>query len=86
MPHVFDHGSNRKLVSAAGLAPAIPRSQAECVGCYATRWFAPMDFRDRGREKRDAETLGIGLAVRSEIGGLEGICTLNPPADNGALC
>ena len=45
-----------------------------------------MDFRDRGREKRDAETLGIGLAVRFEIGGLEGICTLNPPADNGALC
>ena len=73
------------MVSAAGIAPAIPRSQAECVGCYATRWFAPMDFRDRGREKRDAETLGIGIAVRSEIGGLEGTCTLNPPADNGAL-
>jgi hypothetical protein len=45
-----------------------------------------MGFRDRGRENRDAETLGIGLAVRFEIGGLEGICTLNPPADNGALC
>ena len=26
-----------KLVSAAGLAPAIPRSQAERVGCYTTR-------------------------------------------------
>ncbi len=26
-----------KMVSAAGLAPAFPRSQAECVGCYATR-------------------------------------------------
>ena len=37
MPHIFDHGSNLKLVSAAGVAPAIPRSQAECVGCYATR-------------------------------------------------
>ena len=86
MPHVFDHGSNCKLVSAAGLAPAIPRSQAECVGYYATRWFAPMDVRDRGREKRDAETLGIGLAVRFEIGEPGGICTLNPPADNGALC
>ena len=64
MPHVFDHGSNLKMVSAAGIAPAVPRSQAECVGCYATRWFAPMDVRDRVREKRDAETLGIGLAVR----------------------
>src|SRR5947207_230100 len=28
---------HRKMVSAAGLAPAFPRSQAECVGCYATR-------------------------------------------------
>ena len=24
--------------------------------------------------------------ARLEIGGLEGSCTLNPPADNGALC
>ena len=37
MPDIFDHGSKLKLVSAAGFAPAIPRSQAECVGCYATR-------------------------------------------------
>ena len=48
--------------------------------------FAPMDFRDQGREKRDAETLVIGLAVRFEIGEPGGTCTLNPPADNGALC
>lgn len=26
-----------KMVSAAGVAPAIPRSQTGCVGCYATR-------------------------------------------------
>ncbi len=51
------HGSNLKLVSAAGFAPAIPRSQAERV----------------------APTLRAG-------GGPEGSCTLNPPADNGALC
>ena len=57
MPHVFDHGSNLKLVSAAGLAPAIPWSQAERV----------------------APTLRAA-------GGPEGSCTLNPPADNGALC
>ena len=37
MPDIFDHGSKLKLVSAAGVAPAIPRPQAECVGCYATR-------------------------------------------------
>ena len=48
--------------------------------------FAPMDVRDRGREKRDAETLGISLAVRPKIGEPGGTCTLNPPADNGALC
>jgi hypothetical protein len=34
---------------------------------------------------RDAETLGIGLAVRLEIGGPEGTCTLSLPADNGLL-
>ena len=33
MPDVFDHGSSLKLVSAAGFAPAIARSQTECVGC-----------------------------------------------------
>ena len=53
----FGHGSNLKLVSAAGLAPAIPRFQAEHV----------------------AATPRAG-------GGLEGSCTLNSPADNGALC
>ena len=46
----------------------------------------PDRLRESGREERDAKTLGIGLAVSFEIGGLEGICTLNPPADNGALC
>ena len=43
MPHVFDHGSNLKLVSAAGLAPAIPRFQAEHVATTpragSPRWF-----------------------------------------------
>ncbi len=31
MPHVFGHSSNLKLVSAAGLAPAVPWSQAKDV-------------------------------------------------------
>ena len=31
MPDVFGHSSTMKLVSAAGIAPAIPRSQAERV-------------------------------------------------------
>ncbi len=37
MPDVFDHGSKLKLVSAGRFALPIARSQAECVGCYATR-------------------------------------------------
>ena len=47
--------------------------------------FAPMEFRDRGREKRYAETLGIDLAVRFEIGASGGTCTHTLPADNGLL-
>ena len=40
-----------------------------------------------GQEKRGTPNLGNGPAVRMfEIVGPEGSCTLNPPADNGALC
>ena len=46
---------------------------------------APSGFKNAGVEIRDAETLGIGLAVRLEIGGPEGTCTLSLPADNGLL-
>ena len=84
MPDIFDHGSNLKLVSAAGVASAIPRSQAECVAA-TLRADAPSGFKNAGVEIRDAETLGIGLAVRLEIGGPEGTCTLSLPADNGLL-
>ena len=37
MPRRFRPRQHLEMVSAAGIAPAIPRSQAECVGCYATR-------------------------------------------------
>ena len=33
-------------------------------------------LRNAGVEKRDAETLGISLAVSFEIGALDGTCTL----------
>ena len=62
--------------------PSVP-SRVRWLLRYAL--FAPMDFRDRGREKRDAETLGIGLAVRFEIGASGGTCTHTLPADNGLL-
>jgi hypothetical protein len=56
------------------------------------RWllrYAPMALTavSSGQEKRKTPNLGNGPAVRMfEIGGPEGSCTLNPPADNGALC
>ena len=42
-------------------------------------------LRNAGVEKRAAETLGIGIAVRFEIGALDGTCTHTLPADNGLL-
>ena len=42
-------------------------------------------LKNAGVEMRKAETLGISLAVRFEIGGPEGTCTLSLPADNGLL-
>ena len=47
MPHVFGHGSNLKLVSAAGLAPAVTRSQAEHVAA-TPRAVAPANGWRRG--------------------------------------
>ena len=46
MPDIFDHDSKLKLVSAAGVAPAIPRSQAECVAA-TLRADAPSGFEER---------------------------------------
>ena len=46
-PAIQSSTLHSEMVSAAGIAPAIPRSQAECVGCYATRWFAPMILSNR---------------------------------------
>jgi hypothetical protein len=46
-PHVFGHDSNLKLVSAAGLAPALPRFQAGHVAA-TPRAVAPANGRRRG--------------------------------------
>src|SRR5471030_1106564 len=54
MPHIFDHGSKLKLVSAAGFAPAIPRSQAECVATTLHAENSGRFIRNVGAEKRDA--------------------------------
>src|SRR5437899_9502630 len=64
-----------KMVSAAGLAPEIPRSHAECVGCYATRcspqrfvkkppgscflWRRRTPFLETGSRTRMADPKGV---------------------------
>ena len=47
MPHMFGHGSNLKLVSAAGFAPAVTRAQTEHVAA-TPRAVAPANGRRRG--------------------------------------
>ena len=83
---IFRLRQQLKLVSAAGIAPAIPRFQAEHVAATPRAEDPERLNGCVGVEMCDAETLGISLAARCEIGGPGGSCTLNPPADNGALC
>ena len=82
-----------KMVSAAGLAPAFPRSQAECVGCYATRcsprrfvrkppgscflWRRRTPFLETGSRTRMADPKGVAPWWP---------CASTAPADNEALC
>ena len=61
MPHIFDHGSVLKLVSAAGLAPAVSRAQTERVAPTLRTETPDADFESAGVEKRDAENLGTRL-------------------------
>ena len=82
-----------KMVSAAGLAPAFPRSQAECVGCYATR-CSPRRFV--GKPPGSCflwrrRTLSLETGSRTRLADSKGVtpgwpCASTPPADNGALC
>ena len=46
----------------------------------------PDDLRKSGREKRDAKTLGIGFAVRFEIGQRGRNCTCGPSVPGRACC
>ena len=66
MPHVFDHGSNLKLVSAAGFAPAVARSQAEHVAA-TPRAVAPASGWRRGLFHVEMETAFLGMLTPSEI-------------------
>ena len=72
---IFRPRQQLKLVSAAGIAPAIPRFQAEHVAATPRAENPERLNGCVGVEMRDAETLGFSLAVSFEIGGLEGSCT-----------
>ena len=74
------------MVSAAGFAPAISRSQAECPAAAGLRADCPGAFTTPGAGEMQDTNPDNGPAVRWEIGGPEGSCTLMFPADNGALC
>jgi hypothetical protein len=74
-----------KMVSAAGIAPAIPRSQAECVA-------DSLRADDSGRlilkfvGVATPKTLAVGIAVRFGTGGLEGIGLPKSSREQRALC
>lgn len=75
---MFGHDINLKMVSAAGVdfpSPAIWLPEVELFAIANSR--APAITR--------AQTSMLATTLRAD-GGPEGICTLNPPADNGALC
>ena len=58
------HSILGRLVSAAGIAPAIPRSQAECVSCYATRCLPRRSYGAGAGETQDTNP-GNSPAVSS---------------------
>ena len=78
------HGSNRNWSARQDLHLRSLGSRPSMLLLHHAL-IRPDGVKRSGREKCDAENPGIGFAVRCEIGGLEGSCTLNPPADNGAL-
>ena len=66
MPHVFGHDSNLKLVSAAGIAPAVTRSQAEHVTA-TPRAVAPANGWRRGLGSVEMKTAFLGTHTPSKI-------------------
>src|SRR5947207_9345957 len=81
--------ANLKLVSAAGLAPAVPRFQAEHVAATPRAGRPGVRGAHRGlvfMGMRDPHTLNLSPAARfTKIGALDGTCTHTLPADNGLL-
>ena len=74
------------MVSAAGFAPAIPRSQTERVAPTLRTETPNADFERARVEKHDTENLGTRHRGKIlEIGAPGETCTHSLPADNGLL-
>jgi hypothetical protein len=86
MPRLVGHGSgNGQRGRSCTCDPSVP-SRGCC--CYTTRWKPQRHQRERPGSWGTRRTEPWHSAPRrdSDYGGPEGACTLNPPADNGALC
>ena len=85
MPRVFDHGSHLKLVSAAGFAPAVARSQAEHVAATPRAVAVANGWRRGLGSCGDGDRVPWNAYSIGDFGRPEGTCTLSLPADNGLL-
>ncbi len=77
MPDIFDHAAERNWSARQDLhLRSLGPKPSALLLRYALMLRAVL--KNAGVEKRVAETLGISLAVSSEIGGSEGTCTPQP--------
>ena len=86
MPGLFRRRQQLRMVSAAGLAPAVPWSQARDVA-PTPRTEAPR-WNQEGTGDLFCSRAGFSLLDRCPppgSGGPDGICTHSLPADNGLL-
>ena len=86
---MFGHGSYLKLVSAAGFAPAVTRSQAGHVAATPRAVRPGAHGAHRGLafmgNARPTHLEPESRGKISKIGDLDGTCTHTLPADNGLL-
>ena len=89
-PHVFGHGSKFEIGQRGRNCTCGPSVPGRACCCYTTRCSPRHAGSTPGTcFHGDAGPTHLEPESRGEIrinGGPEGSCTLNPPADNGALC
>ena len=73
-----------EIISAAGIAPAVPRFQTGHVAATPRAEDSErIKLRYVGAEKREAETLGISLAVRLKLADPKGLAPSAFPSTTG---